>query len=131
MDSDITVLTQTFKFVQTEIQISNGLYNDLSDAVSKVGSVSIVIWDLSPVDVNCTFLNVMRYSLKTAQCHIWGHFRLVCQSPRFSCNIRRPEIKRKKYLTTIGGPWYFWKGSCTSKAHKPVTISGNPTFLKV
>ena len=26
-------------------------------------------------------------------------------------------------LTTIGGPCYFWKGICTSKAHKPVTLS--------
>ena len=35
------------------------------------------------------------------------------------------------HLTTIGGPWYFWKGICVSKAHKPVTLSGNPTFTKV
>ena len=35
------------------------------------------------------------------------------------------------YLTTIADPWYFWKGSCTSKAHKPVTLSGNATFTKV
>ena len=35
------------------------------------------------------------------------------------------------YLTTIGDPWYFWKGSCNSKAHKPVTLSGNATFTKV
>ena len=35
------------------------------------------------------------------------------------------------YLTTIGGPWYFWKGICVSKAHKPVTLSGNATFTKV
>ena len=34
-------------------------------------------------------------------------------------------------LTTIADPWYFWKGSCTSKAHKPVTLSGNATFTKV
>ena len=34
-------------------------------------------------------------------------------------------------LTTIAGPWYFWQGSCTSKAHKPVTLSGNATFTKV
>ena len=34
-------------------------------------------------------------------------------------------------LTTIGGPWYFWKGICVSKAHKPVTLSGNHTFTKV
>ena len=37
----------------------------------------------------------------------------------------------KEYLTTIGDPWYFWKGSCNSKAHKPVTLSGNATFTKV
>ena len=36
-----------------------------------------------------------------------------------------------QHLTTIGGPWYFWKGICVSKAHKPVTLSGNPTFTKV
>ena len=36
-----------------------------------------------------------------------------------------------KYLTTIGGPCYFWKGICVSKAHKPVILSGNPTFTKV
>ena len=35
------------------------------------------------------------------------------------------------HLTTIADPWYFWKGSCTSKAHKPVTLSGNATFTKV
>ena len=35
------------------------------------------------------------------------------------------------HLTTIGGPWYFWKGICVSKAHKPVILSGNPTFTKV
>ena len=35
------------------------------------------------------------------------------------------------HLTTIGGPWYFWLGRCVSKAHKPVTLSGNPTFTKV
>ena len=34
-------------------------------------------------------------------------------------------------LTTIADPWYFWKGICTSKAHKPVTLSGNHTFTKV
>ena len=34
-------------------------------------------------------------------------------------------------LTTIGGPWYFWKGICVSKAHKPVTFPGNPIFTKV
>ena len=32
-------------------------------------------------------------------------------------------------LTTIGGPWYFWYGSCPSKAHKPVTLSGNPNDI--
>ena len=27
-------------------------------------------------------------------------------------------------LTTIADPWYIlWKGTCTSKAHKPVTLS--------
>ena len=35
------------------------------------------------------------------------------------------------YLTTIAGPWHFWKGIRTSKAHKPVTLSGNATFTKV
>ena len=35
------------------------------------------------------------------------------------------------YLTTIADPWYFWKGIRTSKAHKPVTLSGNHTFTKV
>ena len=35
------------------------------------------------------------------------------------------------YLTTIVDPWYFWKGICHSKAHKPVTLSRNPTFTKV
>ena len=35
------------------------------------------------------------------------------------------------HLTTIADPWYFWKGICLSKAHKPVTLSGNPTFTKV
>ena len=34
-------------------------------------------------------------------------------------------------LTTIADPWYFWKGICLSKAHKPVTLSGNPIFTKV
>ena len=34
-------------------------------------------------------------------------------------------------LTTIADPWYFWKGICVSKAHKPVTLSGNATFTKV
>ena len=34
-------------------------------------------------------------------------------------------------LTTIAGPWYFWQGRCSSKAPKPVTLSGNPTFTKV
>ena len=36
-----------------------------------------------------------------------------------------------KHLTTIADPWYFWKGICLSKAHKPVTLSGNHTFTKV
>ena len=27
------------------------------------------------------------------------------------------------YLNTIGGRWYFWKGSWASKAHKPGTLS--------
>ena len=40
-------------------------------------------------------------------------------------------IEFKVYLTTIAGPWYFWKGIRTSKAHKPVTLSGNATFTKV
>ena len=35
------------------------------------------------------------------------------------------------YLNTIGGRWYFWKGIWASKAHKPVTLSGNATFTKV
>ena len=35
------------------------------------------------------------------------------------------------YLTTIGAAWYFWKGICSSKALKPVTLSGNATFTKV
>ena len=26
-------------------------------------------------------------------------------------------------LNTIGGCWYFWKGSWASKAHKPGTLS--------
>ena len=38
---------------------------------------------------------------------------------------------RTDYLTTIAGPWYFWQGIRTSKAHKPVTLSGNATFTKV
>ena len=37
----------------------------------------------------------------------------------------------RNHLTTIAGPWYFWKGIRTSKAHKPVTLSGNATFTKV
>ena len=41
------------------------------------------------------------------------------------------DEKSPCHLTTIGGPWYFWKGICVSKAHKPVTLSGNPTFTKV
>ena len=41
------------------------------------------------------------------------------------------DNKIKVHLTTIADPWYFWKGSCTSKAHKPVTLSGNATFTKV
>ena len=36
-----------------------------------------------------------------------------------------------QHLTTIADPWYFWKGICLSKAHKPVTLSGNATFTKV
>ena len=36
-----------------------------------------------------------------------------------------------QFLTTIADPWYFWKGICLSKAHKPVTLSGNATFTKV
>jgi hypothetical protein len=36
-----------------------------------------------------------------------------------------------EHLTTIADPWYFWKGIRTSKAHKPVTLSGNHTFTKV
>ena len=39
--------------------------------------------------------------------------------------------KPKPNLTTIADPWYFWKGICVSKAHKPVSLSGNPTFRKV
>ena len=35
------------------------------------------------------------------------------------------------HLTTIEDPWYFWKGICVSKAHKPVSLSENPTFTKV
>ena len=35
------------------------------------------------------------------------------------------------HLNTIGACWYFWKGSWTSKAHKPVTLSKNATFTKV
>ena len=30
----------------------------------------------------------------------------------------------------VKGPWYFWWGICSSKAHKPVTLLGNPTFRK-
>ena len=30
----------------------------------------------------------------------------------------------------VKGPWYFWWGICSSKAHKPVTLLGNPTFKK-
>ena len=41
------------------------------------------------------------------------------------------QLSFKSNLTTIGGPWYFWKGICPSKAHKPVTLSGNHTFTKV
>ena len=37
----------------------------------------------------------------------------------------------RRHLTTIADPWYFWKGICVSKAHKPVTLSGNATFTKV
>ena len=43
-----------------------------------------------------------------------------------------PKIKIiHVHLTTIADPWYFWKGICHSKAHKPVTLSGNATFTKV
>ena len=35
------------------------------------------------------------------------------------------------HLNTIGACWYFWKGIWASKAHEPVTLSGNPTFTKV
>ena len=34
-------------------------------------------------------------------------------------------VRSRYYLTTIADPWYFWKGICLSKAHKPVTLSGN------
>ena len=44
---------------------------------------------------------------------------------------KRITTNTKANLTTIGGPWYFWKGICVSKAHKPVTLSENPTFTKV
>ena len=44
---------------------------------------------------------------------------------------KRITTNTKANLTTIGGPWYFWKGICHSKAHKPVISSGNPTFTKV
>ena len=30
----------------------------------------------------------------------------------------------------VKGPWYFWWGICPSKAHKPVTLWGNPIFWK-
>ena len=50
------------------------------------------------------------------------------------CTIAKEQLRAyclNIHLTTIGGPWYFWKGICPSKAHKPVTLSGNPTFTKV
>ena len=42
-----------------------------------------------------------------------------------------PNVLKTNLLTTIGDPWYFWKGICVSKAQKPVTLSGNATFTKV
>ena len=45
--------------------------------------------------------------------------------------VQEDTIQIEGNLTTIGGPWYFWKGICVSKAHKPVTLSGNHTFTKV
>ena len=58
---------------------------------------------------------------------------LQSEEPFSSDPYFRGQIKKIKalYLTTIADPWYFWKGSCTSKAHKPVTLSGNATFTKV
>ena len=44
--------------------------------------------------------------------------------------LRAPSLF-KPNLTTIADTWYFWKGICVSKAHKPVTLSGNATFTKV
>ena len=41
------------------------------------------------------------------------------------------QLRTGQNLTTIADPWYFWKGICHSKAHKPVTLSRNPTFTKV
>jgi hypothetical protein len=38
---------------------------------------------------------------------------------------------KEQNLTTIGGPWYFWKGTCTPKAQKLGTLSWNHTFTKV
>ena len=42
-----------------------------------------------------------------------------------------PQVKAQQHLTTLGGRWYFWQGSWSSKAQKPGTLSRNPIFTKV
>ena len=46
-------------------------------------------------------------------------------------NSKQNVIGSTGNLNTIADPWYFWKGICVSKAHKPVTLSGNAPFTKV
>ena len=56
-----------------------------------------------------------------------GHFalsnKIYHHSQFLSDKLRTLNCDVTQNLNTIGACWYFWKGSWTSKAHKPVTLS--------
>ena len=58
-------------------------------------------------------------------------------NPKFYCRMAQQWKSLNSDNTSLNSSNYYrrslvlWQGSCTSKAHKPITLSGNPTFTKV
>ena len=85
------------------------------------------IWLNQPwIAQNCA--NLWQIQLNP-NCLCWHNFRCYEWIDILNCSSQSTAIL--SHLTTIAGPWYFWQGIRTSKAHKPVTLSGNATFTKV